>query len=160
MFNINEIAQTDSFKEIEPGIYEVTIESFEGKETNSGGQMLVFVLKTTHGKITHRLTWSNKNSNAVRIGHSQLADLLFTLQINSFNSPAELSNTVGKKLLVKTTTEIYNDKNYPRVVDCYSLGGKHRNPSNSLQTPVVLGPTGEKLKQANKSPIPKEEVPF
>lgn len=161
-------------KTIPAGFYRVVVTGVElaYAQNNSASSFFVFDFSVVEGdeegaKVTDRITWTNQNETAIKIGHAKLADLMFTLQVSEFDSVTELVQaTVGKELVIETIVEIEDERESTRILYYFSRGGKHRN--EKLNQAIVLGPTdrkpfvkkGSKRGPATQAKQHNDKVPF
>ncbi len=170
MFSIDTIEQSrEPVSALPAGVYRVCVSDVELKATKSGqGDFFEFTLgvvapeQFARSKIWHRLTFNSKGANgevAMQIGRAGLGDLMFTLQIKQFDSVEKLKSLAdGKECLVEIELEFGSDgKEYPRVITCWSIAGKHRNEKRNLAE-IKLGPNG-KLPKASKPKLIVNQTP-
>lgn len=164
-FSTNAVPQSRVIKDLVPGLYRVAVSSIELKDNNSGtGNFFAveFTIITPEefalAKFTHRYTFNNEASpKAVEIGRETFADLLFVCQAagehTSFDS---IKNAItGKECHIDLGVDIEqgNDgREYlvGRVLNCFSIGGKHRNETQTLKE-IKLGPNGKKPRVVTKA---------
>lgn len=171
MFNTENTEQSrERFTALPAGFYRVSISEVEFKENRNGtGNYFNFTFVVSHPEdftgalLWHRLTFNHTSKAAVEIGRAALADLLYTVQIKEISSVESLQAAIiGKELVVETELEIGNDdREYPRVIGTWSLGGKHRNEKRTFSK-VVLGETKRPARKPKSAAVKQNnsDVPF
>lgn len=158
-FSIDNVEQSREFGQVLPaGIFRFTIVDLELKKNSKGnGSFYQFELNVVDptlykgGRIIHRCTFENPNPVAVKIGHAEIADLIFCFQVKGFSGQDDLRSQIrGRDFVGETEIEQEaNGRQNSRVIGCWSLGGKHRNPSRAFEGLPLLGET-------NRPPVIKK----
>ena len=171
MFSTENTEQSrERFTALPAGFYRASVSEVEFKENRNGnGNYFKFTFVVSHPEdftgalVWHTLTFNHTSKAAVEIGRAALADLLYTVQIKEFSSVESLQSAiVGKELVIETELELGNDdREYPRVIGTWSLGGKHRNEKRNLAK-VVLGETKRPVRKPKSAAVKQDnsEVPF
>lgn len=163
MFKVQQISESrDQSGVLAAGFYRVAITSLELKPTkNNQGKCFHLAYNVVapeaqmNAEVKDFILWEHPNASAQEGGHIKLADLLFTLQMEGFESIQELERNVkNKELVIEIISEEseLNGRMYlnARVENYFSLGGKNRKEKKTLK-PLVLGSNGkEPIKQRQK----------
>jgi Protein of unknown function (DUF669) len=156
-FSSRDVPLSKSYKELVPGVYHLLIKKLDLKynKTSSGSYLEVefSVIKPEEfegAEFVHRFTMNNESPKAMEYGRRLFSDLLFTIQAPSELATLEQtqSATIGKEFLAEIGIEIEegqngNEYNKPKIMVCWSLGGKHRNPELALKE-IKIGANGRK----------------
>lgn len=118
-FDAGTVAPQQAFVPVPAGVYQTMIVDSEIKPTKSGtGQMVIFTLQIVDGqhagrKLFARINVRNANSEAERIGQSQLSALCHAAGVLQLQDTAQLHNRVvrTKVKIRKDTTGQYDDQN-------------------------------------------------
>lgn len=116
-FDAGTVAPQQAFVPVPAGVYQTMIVDSEIKPTKSGtGQMVIFTLQIVDGqhagrKLFARINVRNANSEAERIGQSQLSALCHAAGVLQLQDTAQLHNRVVRTKVKIRKDEIYGDSN-------------------------------------------------
>lgn len=116
-FDATTVAPQQAYTPVPAGVYQTIIVDSEVKPTKNGtGQMAIFTLQIVDGahagrKLFARINVRNANSEAERIGQSQLSALCHAAGVLQLQDTAQLHNRVVRTKVKIRKDEIYGDSN-------------------------------------------------